>query len=282
MPSERTLKNRILAFISEQRPPVVIMGYPIALAGATLALGNLPTPLEMLQIFVAVYFIVSSMHIINGVIDFERDKKKWPMRPLATGLVERHEFVIYGILMGAIGTFLAYYWFNWQCALIVAFVVITGMLYINYLRDKIGFLPLMWILALMPIGAWVAFAPQTVFTPLPWLLYLFLAVHQIGHMVSEELHDPETKGFIIEPGLQKRPMLYVLSILLMLVVGVVIYLSTALHWIYLMALFALTAFSLISAVPMVKEPTSTENFRKANMVIVNYNIVYWLALGVIL
>lgn len=258
------------------------MGYPIALAGATLALGNLPTPLEMLQIFVAVYFIVSSMHIINGVIDFERDKKKWPMRPLATGLVERHEFVIYGILMGAIGTFLAYYWFNWQCALIVAFVVITGMLYINYLRDKIGFLPLMWILALMPIGAWVAFAPQTVFTPLPWLLYLFLAVHQIGHMVSEELHDPETKGFIIEPGLQKRPMLYVLSILLMLVVGVVIYLSTALHWIYLMALFALTAFSLISAVPMVKEPTSTENFRKANMVIVNYNIVYWLALGVIL
>ncbi|MDI6860135.1 MAG: UbiA family prenyltransferase [Methanocellales archaeon] len=282
MYSERTLKNRILAFICEQRQPVVIMGYPIALAGATLALGHLPTILEMVQIFVAVYLIVSSMHVIHDVIDFERDKKKWPMRSLSTGLIGRHELAVYGIFMGAVGTALAYLWFTWQCTLIVILVLILGSIYTKCMRDKIGYLTVIWIPAFLPVGGWAAFSPQTLFTSLPWLLYLFMVMHQVGMIVSAEPRAlaPEVKAFLIKPEPRKEAMLYVFSVVLMFIIGVIIYLSATLHWIYLVMLSVLTIFSLVSGMPMLRDPMSVDNVKKAFMAIVNYNIFYWLALAV--
>lgn len=65
-------------------------------------------PLKILEIFVAVYLIVSGMHSINDTIDFKRDGKKWPMRPLPSGLISRDELGIYGIVIGLAGVDLSY------------------------------------------------------------------------------------------------------------------------------------------------------------------------------
>lgn len=276
----KTLRNRILAFISEQRPLVSVMGFFIALGGATLSLGAFPSPLKILEIFVAVYLIVSGMHSINDTIDFKRDEEKWPMRPLPSGLISREELGIYGIAIGLAGVALSYIWFTWQCALFVALVLFLGFIYTKYTRDKIGYLTLIWIPAFLPVGAWAAFAPETLFTRLPWLLYLFMMTHQIAHIASVELHAPETKALVIGLEQKNEPALYVLSIILMSIVGIIIYLVASLHWIYLLVLLALTIVSLLSAVPMIKDPNSMENLRKANMAIVNYNIFYWLALAI--
>jgi len=280
----KTFKHRVLAFIAEQRPLVAFMGIPIVIGSATLALGHLPPLLKLVEILISVYLIVSGMHVINDTFDTKRDEKKWPMRAAPLGLIKRYELGAYAMVLGVAGVALAYYWFTWQCAFFVALVLVLGALYSKYTRDKIGYLTEIFIPALMPVGAWAAFAPETLFTGLPWALYLFMATHQIAHIVSVELHAPNTKTFVVKLSQEREPWLYVISVLAMLIVGTAIYFVASLHWIYMAALVGLTVFSLISAVPMLKNPTSIEDMRKANMTIVNYNIVYWLALaaGVIL
>lgn len=281
MYTERTLKNRIIAFVCEQRPPPAIMGVPIVIGSATLALGHLPSLAQLVKIIVSAYLIVSGMHVINDVVDAERDKRKWPTRAVPTGLIKRSELAAYGTGMAATGTFLAYYWFTWQCAFFATLVLILGTIQTRYLRDNIGYQTVIWIPAFMPVGAWAAFAPETLFTPLPWLLFLFLMVHQIGMMAAAEPRAlvPEVRPFLIKPSPRNETMLYMVSAVLMLVVGIVIYFSTTLHWIYLAALFGLTAFSVISGAPMIRDPMSVENVKKALRGTVNYNIVYWLALA---
>jgi hypothetical protein len=163
-------------------------------------------------------------------------------------------------------------------------VYFLGTLYSKYTRDRIGHLTVIFVPALMPVGAWAAFAPETILTGLPWILYLFLAIHQIAHIVCWEIPAPEKRTFIVKLSPEKESSLYAISVVLMLIIGTAIYFIANLHWIYMVVLIGLIAFSLVSAIPMLKNPTSVENAKKAGMAIVNYNIVYWLALalGVIL
>jgi len=276
--SERTLKNRILGFISEQRPLVAAMLFPAVLACATLALGKFPDLRDVVVMLVVIYLAVACMHVLNDVIDADRDKMKWPLRPLPTGLVGRVEATIYALAMGTISLALAFYYFNWQFPLIVTLTLVLGCIYTAYTRDRIGYLTLIFIPALAPIGVWVAFSPQTIFSWLPWLLFLSVALHQIGHIVATEIHLPEARPFLIKPN--RENMLYGFSVISMFIVGIFIYFQAHLHWIYLVILVAITVLALITFVPFAKEPKSINNVKNAQIAMVTYSI--FLSLGLLL
>jgi 4-hydroxybenzoate polyprenyltransferase len=139
------------------------------------------------------------MYTMNDIIDVERDKIKFPMRPLPSGLIPRWVAAIYATIMAGIGVMVAYLTFNWLCASIALTVIVLGCIYTRYTRDKIGYLTLVWIPAFEPVGAWAAVSPETIQTPLPWLLYTFLAINQVAMMIAEEVADHQLKPSSSDP-----------------------------------------------------------------------------------
>lgn len=270
--SERTLKNRILGFISEQRPLVAAMLFPAVLACATLALGRFPDFRDVAVMLVVIYLAVACMHVLNDVIDADRDTMKWPLRPLPTGLVGRGEAAIYALAMGTISLTLAFYYFSWQFPLVISLTLVLGCIYTAYTRDKIGYLTLIFIPALAPIGVWLAFSAQTVASFIPWLLFLFVALHQIGHQVATEIHLSEARPLLVKPKWEN--MLYGFSVISMFIVGTVLYFEAHLHWIYLAVLVTVTVLALIAFVPFVRDPKSINSVKNAQIVMVTHSIFF--------
>lgn len=268
--SKSTIKNRILGFISEQRPLVAAMLFPAVLACATLAITRFPDLGDVAIVLVVVYLAVACMHVLNDVIDADRDKMKWPLRPLPTGLVSRKGAAIYALAMGTISLILASYYFNWQFPLVIFLTLVLGCIYTAYTRDKIGYLTLIFIPALAPIGVWVAFSAQTVFSWIPWLLFLFVAVHQIGHNVANEIHLSETRPLFIKPKWEN--VLYGFSVIAMFTVGTILYFVANLHLIYLAILAACTILALIAFVPFARDPKSINNVKNAQIAMVSSSI----------
>jgi len=268
--SKNTIKNRILGFISEQRPLVAAMLFPAVLACATLALTRFPDLGDAAIVLVVVYLAVACMHVLNDVIDADRDKMKWPLRPLPTGLVSRNGAAVYALAMGIISLILAFYYFNWQFPLVIFLTLVLGCIYTAYTRDKIGYLTLIFIPALAPIGVWVAFSAQTVFSWIPWLLFLFVALHQIGHIVATEIHLSETRPLFIKPRWEN--MLYGFSVITMFTAGTFLYFVANLHWIYLAILAACTILALIAFVPFARNPKSINNVKNAQIAMVSSSI----------
>jgi 4-hydroxybenzoate polyprenyltransferase len=47
-----------------------------------------------------VAFLVCGVAVItNDIIDIERDKRKWPLKPLATGLISKSDAVLYEVIV---------------------------------------------------------------------------------------------------------------------------------------------------------------------------------------
>jgi len=277
-PKKPSLKNKIIGFIALQRPAIVVMGLPLALGPAILAGLKLSDPRLPLGL-AAVWLLVAAAHTINDVVDLERDKRKFPMRPLPSGLIPRWAAALYGILMAGAGVMIASL-FNWLCAAISLIVVVLGYIYTRYTRDRIGYLTMIWIPALEPVGAWAAISPETILTPLPWLLYLFMVIHQIAMIIPEEIAAPKAKAFFIKPKTDVQRKIYTASIITLLFIGTCIFLYAKLHWLYMAVLVAITALALNSA-KYLNEPLSIEKVKKAFATITHYNTIHWLAVIVV-
>ena len=85
-----------------------------------------------------VWLLVASDLIINSVVDAERDKRKWPLRPLASGLISKSEGTLYSIILAGTAFTIALVVFNRLSAAIVFLVLILGYIYVRYTRDGIG------------------------------------------------------------------------------------------------------------------------------------------------
>ncbi len=286
-PKERTIKNRILGFIELQRVAVVAMGVPFALAGAILAERQLGITLNQIlnqqlhALFyglVAVWLLISSMHVFNDVLDARRDVEKFPMRPLATGLVKRWEATIYALVMTGIALAIANFIFNWTCVVISVLVLALGIIYTKYTRDKVGFLTVAFIPGLIVVGGWAAVSPTTVLTTFPWLLYLFVLMHQTAHIIACEAHAP-AKLFLVRPKPNTEAIIYGACVVSMFFIGLYTYVVSEIHWLFLVILSIITVLGLSSSV-FLKEPRTLERGKKAFVAIVIYGLTYWIALSV--
>jgi len=288
-PKEMTLKNRILGFIELQRPAVIAMGTPFALAGAVLAERQVSITWQQIISqkltpyvlgLISVWLLIGAMHVINSTIDVERDKTKFPMRSLVTGLVKRWEAAVYALAMAGVALIVTYLTFNLAAAAVGLLVLVLGTIYTAYTRDNIGFLTMTMIPAFLPIGGWAAISTGTVLTLLPWLIFLFAVFHQCAHIIACEAHYPEAKAFIVRPRPNIEAIIYSLCIVVMSFIGLSIYYYANLHWLFLVILSVLTIYGLRSA-SYLKEPRTFERGAKAFVAIVNYGLIFWLSLSVL-
>lgn len=83
-PTERSFRNRILGLIALQEIRINIIVMPIALGAAALAGARLDV-LQLAPLLVVVFLAMGVAMMTNNIIDAERDKTKWPLKPLARG-----------------------------------------------------------------------------------------------------------------------------------------------------------------------------------------------------
>lgn len=280
IPKGESTKYKILGLICLQRPLIAIMGPLMFLAGAFLALGGIPSLGSIVLGFIAVYALTSTEHITDDFIDKEIDKKKWPNRPLPTETISRRGAGIYAISLALFGLFLSYLVFNWQLVVVELIALGFGALY-PFLRDRIGYLILPGIPALIGIGGWIAYSPNTLFiSPVPWLLYLVFASWQSFHILTLPWAITVAKTFIVRPKPKTVVKMSVIFsiITLLLAFYLSFYIGNSLLFILVMIIISIIFWS--SAVPLVKEPTNINRSNKAVMVATNYNIVMCILLMV--
>ncbi len=217
--------------------------------------------------------------MVNDIVDAERDKTKWPLRPLATGLLSRPEAVLFTAILSAIGIVMAIVIFNWLFLALGLLVLGLNFAYSRYLRDNIGYLTVMLPLALAPVAIWAAFSPDTILTPLPWLLAIFLAVYSPVPSMMQEALDPRVPTLFIRLRPATERALYVAFVIALFVFGVAILLYAQLSWLFVVVLAVLTVWLLIQARNL-GDDRSREKLETGFKVTMASVALYWLSLAV--
>jgi 4-hydroxybenzoate polyprenyltransferase len=231
---------RLEGFIEITRPFLVIMGVPTVGMGAFLAPGSLPSPLILAAGVLACMLAVAGMHTFNDWVDRERDKTVWPNRPIPAGRFPAALAPLFALLLMGLALGITWTLYNPTATAVLGIALMLGILYCLFLRDRVGYLSLPFVIALFPIGGWAAISPETLFSSrLPWLLGGIVLTWQAGHiMVYSPAHPVENgglrcekKAFFFFPmpkqaavlGLLFVSLLFVESLLLPVMVGLGIF-----------------------------------------------------------
>jgi 4-hydroxybenzoate polyprenyltransferase len=277
-PTEPSLRNKIIAFITLQRVAVNIIFLPVILGAFALAGGRFDDPRLPFALIVA-WLISATGNIINDIVDAERDKRKWPLRPLPNRLIPRSAAALYAGVIAGIAFMMAGLIFNWLSAAIILIVIALSYVYARYTRDKVGHLTIMLTAAFIPVAVWTAISPGTLFTPLFWLAITLGALGAALINIVNETFDPEVKTFFIRLKPFTEMMLYVIFIIAMFFLGAAIFFYEKLPWSYLLVLTVITGWGLTAA-KYLGEQRSLENLKKGFMIMVTYTTTYFLSIAI--
>jgi 4-hydroxybenzoate polyprenyltransferase len=84
---------------------------PFALDAAALAGARFN--LQLLLLIVIAFLGGTAAARTNDIVDMERDKRKWPLKPLATGLISTTEAILYIVILAGLALAIAALAFNW-------------------------------------------------------------------------------------------------------------------------------------------------------------------------
>jgi 4-hydroxybenzoate polyprenyltransferase len=203
-----TLEEKLAGLVDITRPILSVMGALGVASAAALAFGGIPDWKSCLSGFIAALLAYAGIHSFNDFIDSRRDIECWPGRPVPSRRLTSSQVLAFSIAAFVLSLILIWVTFNPVCFIISAISIVLGCLYSAYLRDRVGYLVLPPIQGILWLCGWTAFAPDTLFTSwMPWVLYIFSASWQAGHiMVYSPLH-PIRK--ILEKKLTQVPALFV-------------------------------------------------------------------------
>jgi 4-hydroxybenzoate polyprenyltransferase len=175
----------------------------------------------------------------------------------------------------ALGTFTAaliIVWFllNPTCFIVSLISIILGCLYSAYLRDRVGYLVLPFIEGSLWLCGWTAFSPETLFTSLvPWVLYLFSAAWQAGHiMIYSPLHPishvkgvklTQVPAFIVRTSPKTATIMGVIFLIIAIGLGLFLGYYIDLGLVYLIPVAIMAVLALIFSVKFMND---VENFLK--------------------
>jgi 4-hydroxybenzoate polyprenyltransferase len=188
--SSYSIGDRLAGVLDITRPVLSVMGALGVAAGAALAYGGFPAWDKCLIGFVAALLAFAGIHAFNDTVDKRRDVVCWPGRPIPSQRLEVRQGLLLAIGCFIVALIIVWFAFNPVCFTISAMAVGLGCLYSGYLRDRVGYLILPPIQSMGWLCGWAAFSPDTLFNSwAPWVLYLFSAAWQAGHiMVYSPLH----------------------------------------------------------------------------------------------
>jgi 4-hydroxybenzoate polyprenyltransferase len=271
-PVERTFRNEIIGFITLQRLAINLLILPVVAAPYALAGGKVDAQLVF---FLLVAWLVSTAtNVINDLTDVERDKTKWPTRPLPSGLLSKRLATIYVLATGAIALVIAGVMFNSLFLALVLVEIALATVYAGYTRDHIGHLTAILPIAPIPAVAWSAASPGTILTPLPWLLVLVtVPIVVIGQLYNEASISGPTLFVKFKPSTDR--VLYIASAALIVLVGTAIFLYAQLAWPFVVVLAAYVIW-ILAQVRYFGQPNSVEKLTNAFKVAAIWNVVLWL------
>ena len=249
---------------------------PVILGAFALAGGRFDDPRLPFALIVA-WLVSATGNVINDIVDAERDKRKWPLRPLPNRLIPRSAAALYASVIAGIAFMMAGLIFNWLSAAMILIVIALSYVYARYTRDKVGHLTIMLTAAFIPVAVWTAISPGTIFTPLFWLAITLGALGAAVINIVNETFDPEVKTFFIRLKPFTEMMLYVVFIIAMFFLGAAIFFYEKLPWSYLLVLTVITGWGLTAA-KYLGEQRSLENLKKAFMIMVTYTTTYFLSI----
>ena len=188
--SSYTISDRLAGILDITRPVLSVMGALGVAAGAALAYGGFPAWSKCLIGFIAALLAFAGIHAFNDFVDKRRDVVCWPGRPIPSQRLKARQGLFLAIGCFAVALIIVWFAFNPVCFAVSAVAIGLGCLYSSYLRDRIGYLILPPIEAILWLCGWTAFSPDTLFTSwAPWALWLFSLTWQAGHiMIYSPLH----------------------------------------------------------------------------------------------
>jgi len=287
-PTEVSFRNKVIGFISLQHVAPTILFLPVTLGTMALAGVQFGDPRLLLVIIIALLGSFA-VNVINDIVDMDRDKWKWPQRPLSSGLIPKFVAALYIIIIAAIAVLMAGVLFNWLFATLGLLGGALVYFYAQYARDRIGHLTGALFGGLVPVVLWTAIFPTAILTPIPWLLYALAVCQNAALNFVNESFDPTIKSLFIRFKPSTDMVLYVISIVGAMFFGAIIFfhapLPLPLPWpnllAFLLILTAITAWALTQAKHMTGERTQ-ETAKKIFMTLAMYVAIYWSTMAIVL
>ena len=155
----------------------------------------------------------------------------------------------------------------------------ANLVYSDYLRDNIGYLMLFLPLVFVPVAIWSGFSPETVLTPLPWILAILMAARTPIVQIPQEGLDPTIPALFVRPRPTTERALYVVFAIAVFFVGVAIFLYAQLSWLFVVVSAVLTAVTLTQAKNLGDNRSREKLEAGFKLETVSFSI-YWLLLAV--
>jgi heme o synthase len=279
-----TLTEKLGGLVDLTRPILSIMGALGVAAAAALAYGGFPGWGPCAIGFIAAILAYAGIHAFNDYIDSFRDVECWPGRPVPSNRLTSRQVLVFSISVFVISLVLIWVFFNPVCFIISTISIVLGCLYSAYLRDRVGYLVLPPIQGVLWLCGWTAFSPDTLFTSwMPWILYLFSASWQAGHiMVYSPLHPvrkfkgtelTQVPALFVKTTPRTAAGLGMIFLTITLALGIFLGFYAHLGLIYLVPVGIMGIITLAVSYPFVNEPDNFSRGIKAFTFITYFMLV---------
>jgi 4-hydroxybenzoate polyprenyltransferase len=262
--------ERLAGLLDVTRPILTVMGALGVASAAALANHGIPQWTQCVAGIVAALLAYAGIHAFNDYIDTRRDAECWPGRPIPSRRLTSLSVLVLALVSFIISLFLIWLFFNPVCLLVSGISLVLGCLYSAVLRDRIGYLILPVIQGTLWLCGWSAFSPETLFTSwTPWVLYIFSASWQAGHiMIYSPLHPirkvkgvklTQVPAFIVKTTPRTAAVLGWIFLVISLILALYLDYYFRLGWLYIIPVLAIGVAVLVMAYRFVRDP---ENFGK--------------------
>ncbi len=276
-PREHTFKNKVIGFVSMHHLLIRVMIFPVLAAPYVVAGGLIDA--KFLIFFFTTLLGGIFVQVFNDVWDVERDRKKWPMRPLPNGLLSRRLMAAYMLIAGGLTLVIAGAAFNLAFLAGVLILFAAHVAYVTYTRDHIGVLTGLIPIAIMTPVAWLAVAPGTILTPLPWLLTLIhLTIGGVGQTFNE-VRIPH-KALFVEFSPSTYKVLTITSAVAFFLISTYTFLYAQWTWPFMVVTGAFTVWSLAQARYWGK-PEGVKKLTTAFRAFTQWNALFWTTMAVV-
>ena len=267
------IKERLAGFLTLVRPLFLFMTPLNAASAAVLSIRGFPSWQICLAGFFTAALAAAGVNTFNQYADRRRDKTIWPSRSIPSGRVKPNQALVLSIFFYAISLLLIWIFFNPTAFFILLAAIVLGSLYSTHLRDKVGYLSLPPIEGLIFLCGWAALAPDTLFTALPWYLYLLGLVWQSGHIMAHYVlhirYDDSGKPLIQTPVLFSKPTVESAARLtaglavLLLIMSLLLPLFTSLSYLYIIPVALYGIYTIYRCRAFLKTSLDNEKLHKA-------------------
>ncbi len=258
------IKTKMLGLFRLLRFELPVSAGICVILGELLALGKLPTLLEMSLGFLSVFFISATSLVLNDYFDLESDKINAPDRALPAGLVTERDVVLFSIALTILG-FITGYMISWGALVTVSLVWVVGFLY-NWRFKKSGFIGNLMVS--FSVGMTFIYGGIVVgkpFEPIVWFFGILAMLIDLGEEIAADAMDAEgdaeagSQSLALRYGHKKALRISGIIFLSVIVISFLPFLFGWLAWIYLLPILFMDAVILYSTFKLLAP--STENPR---------------------